>query len=173
MVRMPPARSMAARGQSLLAVAPKVTKNACPCCPPFPPVLALCGTRQRHTKASLTLRTVCGDDTGFTNSRPHNAPRFGVGRRGRELVELPPNFYPNSQKEQNKRRQCVNACYHGADPIEVFARRSAQLPSCAQECRKRYEPSANDNYVAVEISVGRLIWVSVNTPDGLICEQIE
>ena len=43
--RAPPSRSMAARGQSLLAVAPKVTKNACPYCPPDPPVLALCGMR--------------------------------------------------------------------------------------------------------------------------------
>ena len=45
LVRLPPSRSMAARGQSLLAVAPKVTKMACPCCPPDPPVLALCGMR--------------------------------------------------------------------------------------------------------------------------------
>ena len=50
---------MAARGQSLFAIAQKVTKNACPCTPLHPPVLATGGMRQRHTKASLTLRTVC------------------------------------------------------------------------------------------------------------------
>ena len=76
---MPPSRSMAARGQSLLAVAPKVTKSASPCCPPYPPVLALCGTRQGHTKASLTLRTVCADDASTTAQR--SARR--VGQKGR------------------------------------------------------------------------------------------
>ena len=53
---------MAARGQSLLPIAAKVTKNASPCSPLLPPVLAehakAGGTRQRHTKASQTLRTV-------------------------------------------------------------------------------------------------------------------
>ena len=57
--RMPPTRSVAARGQSLLAIAPKVTKNSSPCTPLHPAVLATIGMRQRHTKASLTLRTVC------------------------------------------------------------------------------------------------------------------
>ena len=40
---MPPSRSMAARGQSLFAFAQKVTKNACPCTPLFPAVLATGG----------------------------------------------------------------------------------------------------------------------------------
>ena len=38
--RLPPSRSMAARGQSLFAVAQKVTKNASPCTPLHPAVLA-------------------------------------------------------------------------------------------------------------------------------------
>ena len=72
---MPPARSMAARGQSLLAIAPKVTKSASPRTPLLPPVLATGGMRQRHTKASLTLRTVCADDASTTARR--SAPRRG------------------------------------------------------------------------------------------------
>ena len=73
---MPPARSMAARGQSLLAIAPKVTKSASPRTPLLPPVLATGGMRQRHTKASLTLRTVCADDASTTARC--SAPRRGL-----------------------------------------------------------------------------------------------
>ena len=41
--RLQPARSMAARGQSLLPIAAKVTKSACPCTPLHPAVLATGG----------------------------------------------------------------------------------------------------------------------------------
>jgi hypothetical protein len=61
-----------AYGELLLAL-PKSNQKASPCCPPYPPVLALyvneCGTRQRHTKALLTLRTVCADDASTTAQR--------------------------------------------------------------------------------------------------------
>ena len=67
---------MAARGQSLLPIAAKATKNACPCTPLFPAVLATGGMRQRHTKASLTLRTVCADDASTTARC--SAPRRGL-----------------------------------------------------------------------------------------------
>ena len=74
--RLRRSRSMAARGQSLFAVAQKVTKNACPCTPLHPAVLATRGMRQRHTKASLTLRTVCADDASTTARC--SAPRRGL-----------------------------------------------------------------------------------------------
>ena len=52
-------RALWPRGAShVFAIAKKVTKNACPCYPHHPPVLATSGMRQRHTNASLTLRTV-------------------------------------------------------------------------------------------------------------------
>ena len=70
---------MAARGQSLFAIAQKVTKNACPCTPLHPAVLATGGMRQRHTKASLTLRTVCADDASTTARC--SAPRRGLKGR--------------------------------------------------------------------------------------------
>jgi len=77
--RMPPSRSMTARGQSLFAIAPKVTKNASPCTPLHPAVLATGGMRQRLTKASLTLRTVCADDASTTARCA--APRRGLKGR--------------------------------------------------------------------------------------------
>ena len=71
-----PSRSMAARGQLLFAIAQKVTKNACPCTPLHPAVLATGGMRQRHTKASLSLRTMCADDASMTARC--SAPRRGL-----------------------------------------------------------------------------------------------
>ena len=76
---MPTSRSMAARGQSLFAIAQKVTKNACPCTPLHPAVLATGGMRQRHTKASLSLRKVCADDASTTAR--YSAPRRGLKGR--------------------------------------------------------------------------------------------
>ena len=78
-LRLPPPRSMAARRQSLFAIAQKVTKNASPCTPLHPPVLTTGGMRQRHTKASLTLRTVCADDASTTARCC--APRRGLKTR--------------------------------------------------------------------------------------------
>jgi len=66
---------MAARGQSLLAIAPKVTKNASPCTPLLPPVLATGGMRQRHTKASLTLRTACARGRIYDRPLPRSSAR--------------------------------------------------------------------------------------------------
>ena len=73
--RRPPARSVAARGHLLSGIAQKVGKEASPYCPPDPPVLALCGMRQRHTNASLALRRVCADDASTTAQ--HCALRSG------------------------------------------------------------------------------------------------
>ena len=56
---MPPARTVAARGHLLSGIAQKVGKEASPCTPLHPPVLATGGMRQRHTIASLSLRRVC------------------------------------------------------------------------------------------------------------------
>ncbi len=58
-------RFISPEGESLLAL-PKSNQKASPYCPPDPAVLALCGTRQRHTNASLSLRRVCADDASTT-----------------------------------------------------------------------------------------------------------
>ena len=76
-------RAHFACGELLLAL-PKSNQKASPCCPPYPPVLALCGTRQRHTKASLTLRTVCADDASTTAQ--HSALRGGQTRHYRAIT---------------------------------------------------------------------------------------
>ena len=56
----PPTRSMAARGQSLLPITAKVTKNACPCTPLNPPVLATGGMRQTaHESFAVATHSVC------------------------------------------------------------------------------------------------------------------
>ena len=70
-------------GPVTFGIAPKVTKSASPCTPLLPPVLATGGTRQRHTKASLTLRTVCADDTSTTAHC--SAPRRGLKGRDRPM----------------------------------------------------------------------------------------
>ena len=58
--RLPPSRSMAARAQSLFAVAQKVTKNACPCTPLHPAVLATGGMRRTaHESFADATHSVC------------------------------------------------------------------------------------------------------------------
>ena len=54
--RLRPSRSMAARGQSLFAVAQKVTKNACPCTPLHPPVLATGGMKGQSNRCLIASR---------------------------------------------------------------------------------------------------------------------
>ena len=55
-----PSRSMAARGQSLFAIAQKVTKNACPYTPLLPPVLATGGMRRTaHVSFADATHSVC------------------------------------------------------------------------------------------------------------------
>ena len=71
--------SISPDGDLLFGIAQKVGKKASPYARMFPPVLALCGTRQRHTKASLSLRTVCADDASTTAQ--HSALRGGHKRR--------------------------------------------------------------------------------------------
>ena len=68
-------RAHAARGSNfLLRRQKKVTKEqATPAIRLFPAVLAFRGMRQRHTKASLSLRRVCADDASTTAKR--SAPR--------------------------------------------------------------------------------------------------
>ena len=70
--RLPPARSMAARGQSLLPIAVKVTKNACPCTPLHPAVLATGGRHRtshgRDAHASPKVR--CSAATSARCSAP-------------------------------------------------------------------------------------------------------
>ena len=68
-------------GESLLAL-PKSNQKASPYCPPDPPVLALCGMRQRHTNASLSLRRVCADDASTTAQ--HCALRGGQKGRSKQ-----------------------------------------------------------------------------------------
>ena len=71
-------------GPVTFGIAPKVTKNACPCTPLLPPVLATGGMRQRHTKASLSLRTVCARGRIYdrpllrSSARAEGAVRTGV-----------------------------------------------------------------------------------------------
>ncbi len=79
---LPPARSMAARGQSLLAFAPKVTKKACPASRCFLRCSQRAGCVGRHPRASLTLRTVCADDASTTArcSAPRRGPKGRLGR---------------------------------------------------------------------------------------------
>ena len=67
-------RPISPNGESLLAL-PKSNQKASPCTPLHPAVLATGGMRQRHTKASLTLRTVCADDASTT-------ARCSASRRG-------------------------------------------------------------------------------------------
>ncbi len=62
--RMQPSRSTAARGQSLFGIAPKVTKNASPCNPLHPAVLATGGMRIATTGAIRSK--VCADDASTT-----------------------------------------------------------------------------------------------------------
>ena len=75
-------RSISPSGESLLAL-PKSNQKASPCTPLLPPVLPVHtkagGTRQRHTKASLSLRTVCADDASTTARC--SAPRRGLKGR--------------------------------------------------------------------------------------------
>ena len=57
---MPPTRSMAARGQSLLPIAAKVTKSASPCAPLHPAVLATGGMRRTsHECFAAATHSVC------------------------------------------------------------------------------------------------------------------
>ncbi len=65
-------------GESLLAL-PKSDQKASPCTPLHPAVLATGGMRQRHTKASLALHTVCADDASTTAR--YSAPRRGLKGR--------------------------------------------------------------------------------------------
>ena len=67
---------MAARGQSLLPVAAKVTKSACPAARCFLRCSQRAGCVGRHTKTSLTLRKVCVDDASTTARC--SAPRRGL-----------------------------------------------------------------------------------------------
>ena len=79
MTRLPPSRSMAARGQSLFAIAQKVTKNASPCTPLHPAVLATGGrhwtSHGRDTYASPIVRC-----SAATTARC-SAPRRGLKGR--------------------------------------------------------------------------------------------
>ena len=70
--------SFSPEGESLLAL-PKSNQKAGACTPLHPPVLATGGTRPRHTKASLSLRTVCADDA--STSARCSAPRRGLKGR--------------------------------------------------------------------------------------------
>ena len=70
--------SVSPNGESLLAL-PKSNQKASPSTPLLPPVLATGGTRRRHTKASLSLRTVCADDASTTARC--SAPRRGLKGR--------------------------------------------------------------------------------------------
>ena len=63
----------------LFGIAQKVGKKASPCTPLLPPALATGGMRQRHTNASLSLRTVCSDDASTTARC--SAPRRGLKGR--------------------------------------------------------------------------------------------
>ena len=71
-------RPISPDGESLLALL-KSNQKASPCTPLLPPVLATGGMRQRHTKASLSLRTVCADDASTTARC--SAPRRGLKGR--------------------------------------------------------------------------------------------
>ena len=78
---MPTSRSMAARGQSLLAFAPKVTKSACPCTPLHPAVLATGGrhwTSHGHDACASSIVRCSAATTARCS-----APRRGLkGRFG-------------------------------------------------------------------------------------------
>jgi hypothetical protein len=79
-LRIPPARSMAARGQSLLPVAAEVTKSASPCTPLYPPVLATGGTKTNRPKVALTRNQWAHGFSSWTARC--SAPRRGL--KGRE-----------------------------------------------------------------------------------------
>ena len=69
----------------LFGIAQKVGKKASPCTPLHPAVRTTGGMRQRHTKASLALRTVCADDASTTARC--SAPRRGLmGRLVRQQL---------------------------------------------------------------------------------------
>ena len=70
-------RLISPEGESLLAL-PKSNQKASPYCPPDPPVLALCGMLQRPTNACYCY----AECVPTTHLPPHNAARFGAGKRG-------------------------------------------------------------------------------------------
>ena len=60
LVKSPPARSVAARGHLLSGIAQKVGKEASPCTPLHPPVLATGGMRQTaHESFAVATHSVC------------------------------------------------------------------------------------------------------------------
>ena len=80
--RLPPSRSMAARGQSLFAVAQKVTKNASPCTPLVPAVLATGGMRRTaHESFAYATHRVC-------RRRIYDRPLLRSSARAEGAVEL-------------------------------------------------------------------------------------
>ena len=103
---LPPARSVAARRDLLSGIAQKVSKEASRCCSPDPPVLSLCGTRQRHTKASLTLRRVCADDA--STIAQHCALRGG--QKG-QLRRAQPRSFGLVHQQQNCGSCCVDSVF--------------------------------------------------------------
>jgi Domain of unknown function (DUF4062) len=82
-------------------IAPKVTKNASPCTPLLPPVLATGGMRQRHTKASLTLRTVCA--RGRIYDRP--LLRSSARAEGAQLISKAVRTANNSEATLKRKFQ--------------------------------------------------------------------
>jgi hypothetical protein len=79
---LPPPRSMSARGQSLFAVAQKVTKNASPCTPLHPAVLATGGMRRTaHESFANATHSVC-------RRRLYDRPLLRSSARAEGAVEL-------------------------------------------------------------------------------------
>ena len=73
---------MAARGQSLLPIAAKVTKNARPCTPLLPPVLATGGMRRTaHESFAGATHSVC-------RRRIYDRPLLRSSARAEGAIEL-------------------------------------------------------------------------------------
>ena len=70
-------RAVWPRGASHFWQSPqKVTKSACPCCPPFPPVF------RKNGAVGNSLRSNSGPP--INPNAPFFRPRFGAGKRGSE-----------------------------------------------------------------------------------------
>ncbi len=114
-------RPISPSGESLLAL-PKSNQKASPCTPLHPPVLATGGMRQRHTKASLALRTVCADDASTTArcSAPRRGLKGGQNRKksgqdfssSQRLIAIAPACRDNVRRphfvSRNFRNQAVS-----------------------------------------------------------------
>jgi hypothetical protein len=122
--RMPPARSMAARGQSLLAL-PKSNQKASPCTPLLPPVLATGGRRTNRPMARYP-RAV-GSWCDATTARC-SAPRRGLKGRLERRQLFSESLIACGLRPINRHLSIYGIFGHGALIQWDFQRKAACSP---------------------------------------------